>query len=64
MKQLLKVHADVITVPVTMKELMQEYESNGYKTEEITMICFKLIFPDGCVHIFWEDGCIYQEIIE
>jgi hypothetical protein len=64
MKTILKVHEDVITVPEAMKQLMQEYQEIGYQVERITIMNFKLIFPDGSVHIFWEKGRIYQEIFE
>lgn len=64
MKVILKVHQDVITVPKIMKELMQEYAGIGYEVKKISIMNFKLVFPDGWVHIFWENGCVYQEIIE
>lgn len=64
MKNILKVHRDVITASEAVGELMKEYSDNGYQTERTTLINFKIIFPDGWVHVFWEKGCIYQEIFE
>lgn len=62
MKDILKVHEDVITASEAIKNLMKEFNDNGYQTERLTQINFKIIFPDGWVHVFWEKGCIYQEI--
>lgn len=64
MKNILKVHEDVITVPEAIRELMDEYADIGYEVKKISIIDFKLVFPDGWVHIFWENGFIYQEIFE
>lgn len=64
MKNILKVHEDAITVPETMDTLFREYQTMGYIAEKISSMNFKLNFPDGWIHIFWEKGCIYQEIFE
>lgn len=64
MKEILKVHMDVMTVPEVINELLNEFSKTGYQVEKITPINFKIIFPDGWVHVFWEKGCIYQEIFE
>jgi hypothetical protein len=64
MKQIIKSHHDVITVPEAMKALMSDYSKIGYQIERITLINFNIIFPDGWVHVFWENGAIYQEICD
>lgn len=64
MKTLLKVHDDVITAPEAIKKMMAEYSSQGYKTERLSIMNFKIILQSGWVHIFWEDGRIWQEIME
>ncbi len=64
MKDILKVHEDVITASEAIGSLIKEFDDNGYQTERLTSINFKIIFPDGWVHVFWEKGCIYQEIFE
>ena len=53
MKQIIKSHHDVITVPEAMKALMSDYSKIGYQIERITLINFNIIFPDGWVHVFW-----------
>lgn len=62
MKQIIKSHHDVITVPEAIKALMSDYTEIGYQVERISIMNFKIIFPDGWVHIFWENGAFYQEI--
>lgn len=64
MRDILKVHEDVITASEAIQSLMKEYSDIGYQTERLTPVNFKIVFPDGWVHVFWEKGCIYQEIIE
>ena len=64
MKDILEVHEDVLTAHVIIDRLMREYTKTGYSVEKTSMISFKLIFPDGYVCIFWENGRIYQEIFE
>lgn len=64
MKEILKVHMDVMTVPEVINNLLKEFSEIGYQAEKITPINFRINFPDGWVHVFWEKGCIYQEIFE
>ena len=64
MRDIIKVHEDLFTVPSTITKLMQEYLENGFNAVRLTPINFKLLFPDGWVHFYWEKGCIYQEIFE
>ena len=64
MRTLLKVHEDVITVPEIMKKMMEEYVSQGYEVERLSSMNFKIILKGGWVHIFWQDGKVWQDIIE
>ncbi len=64
MRDILKIHKDVITAPEAVKTLLKEFSEMGYLIERLTLINFKIIFPDGWVHVYWEKGCIYQEIFE
>jgi len=64
MRTLLRVHEDAITVPDVMKKMMGEYASQGYEVERLTSMNFKIVLQDGWVHTYWEDGIIWQEIIE
>ncbi len=64
MRDLIKVHYDVLTAHTAVTRLMEEYRSNGYETVRLSPINFKLVFPDGWVHFYWEKGAIYQEIME
>ena len=63
MKQLIKMWDDPITVLEEMKRIEQEYREQGCEVKRI-MNCIQLIFEDGYVKIWWEDGRIWQEIIE
>lgn len=63
MKQLIKTWEDVSTVLEEMKRIEKEYQKQGYTTERV-MNCIKLMLDDGYVVIWWEDGCIWQEIKE
>lgn len=63
-RTIIKIHKDVITAAEAIKNLINEFNDNEYQTERISPINFKIIFPDGWVHVFWEKGCIYQEIFE
>lgn len=62
MKTILKVHHDVMTVPSIINVMIKNYKDIGYNVEKITSNNFKIIFPDGIVYIYWENGIIYQEI--
>ncbi len=64
MRTLLQVHEDVITVPEAIGKMMEEYAIEGYQVERLTPMNFKIILEDGWIHIYWEDGRIWQEIIE
>lgn len=64
MKTLLKVHRDVITVPQAIQRMMQQYADEGFEVERLSVMNFKIILSDGWVHVFWENGCIFQEIFE
>lgn len=63
MKQLIKVWEDPITVLEEMKRIEKEYQKQGYEVHRL-MNCIRLVFEDGYVKIWWEDGRIWQEIIE
>lgn len=63
MKQLIKKWDDPITVFEEMNRIEKEYQDQGYETKRI-MNCVHLILDDGCVEIWWENGCIWQEIKE
>lgn len=63
MKQLIKTWEDASTVIEEMKRIEKEYQDQGYETKRF-MNCFQLVLDDGCVEIWWEDGCIWQEIKE
>lgn len=64
MRTLLQVHEDVITVPEVIGKMAKEYISDGNQVERLSSMNFKIILQGGWVHIYWEDGCIWQEIIE
>lgn len=63
MKQLIKRHDDAITALEEIKRIEQEYQDQGYKTSR-TMVTVRLFLEDGYVEIWWEDGCIWQEVVE
>lgn len=63
MKQLIKTWEDVSTVLEEMKRIEQEYQDQGYEVHRL-MNCIQLVLEDGCVEIWWEDGRIWQEVIE
>ena len=63
MKQLIKRHDDAITALEEIKRIEKEYQEQGYRTKRI-MNCIQLIFDDGYVEIWWEDGCIWQKVVE
>jgi len=64
MRTLLEFHEDVHTVPEAIGKIMEEYVAEGYQVERLTPMNFKITLQGGWVHIFWEDGRIWQEIIE
>jgi len=64
LRDILKVHEDVLTASEAISTTRKEFDDIGYQTERISPINFKIIFPDGWVHVFWEKGRIYQEIFE
>ncbi len=64
MKQLLQVHEDVITVPEVIRKMADAYAAEGYQVERLTPMNFKITLQGGWVHIYWQDGRIWQEIIE
>jgi len=64
MKTLLKVHEDVHTVPEAIRKMAKEYAIEGYQVECLTSMNFKIVLQGGWVHIYWQDGKIWQEIIE
>lgn len=64
MRELLKVWEDVITVPEVIGKLAGEYISEGNQVERLSSMNFKIVLQGGWVHIYWEDGKIWQEIIE
>ena len=63
MKQLIKRHDDAITALEEIKRIEQEYLEQGYEVHRL-MNCIRLVFEDGYVEIWWEDGCIWQEVVE
>ena len=64
MKQLLQVHEDVITVPEVIRKMANAYADEGYQVERLTPMNFKITLQGGWVHIYWQDGKIWQEIVE
>lgn len=64
MRTLLRVYEDVVTVPETIEKMVEEYISEGYQIERLTSMNFKIILQGGWVHIYWQDGRIWQEIVE
>lgn len=63
MKQIIKTHTDVITVPEKLKQMKQDYEKQGYECDLLAN-CLKINFDDGYVMIFWADGAFWQECFE
>lgn len=61
MKQMIKVWSDPLTVLEEIKRIEKEYLDQGYEVERL-MNCIRLILEDGEVHIYWENGVIWQEI--
>ncbi len=64
MRTLLKVHEDVHTVPEAIGKMMDAYAAEGYRVERLSSMNFKITLQGGWVHIYWQDGRIWQEIIE
>ena len=63
MKQLIKRHDDAVTALEEIYKLEQEYREQGYIVKRL-MNCIQLVLDDGCVEIWWEDGAIWQEVVE
>ena len=63
MKQIIKSHTDVVTVPGELKRMKQDYESQGYDCE-LLFNCLKINFEDGYAMITWADGAFWQECFE
>lgn len=62
-KHLLKVHEDVITVPMAIKELHEEYKQLGYKVDNPIFNMFFYHLEDGTViRVYWESGCFWEDI--
>lgn len=64
MRELLKVWEDVITVPEVIGKIAEEYISEGNQVKRLSSMNFKIVLQGGWIHIYWEDGKIWQEIIE
>ena len=64
MRTLLKVHEDIHTVPEAIGKMMEEYAAEGYQVERLSSMNFKITLQGGWVHIYWQDGRIWQEIME
>ncbi len=60
MRELIKVHTDVMTVASEICKMQAEYESQGYECESL-LNCLKIKFNDGFAMIFWSNGAFYQE---
>lgn len=60
MKQIIKSHTDVITVPEEIEKMRRDYEEQGYQCELLADL-LKLVFDDGYVMIFFQNGAFYQE---
>lgn len=59
-KQIIKSHADVMTVPEALDKMKSDYEVQGYECQLLAN-CLKIELDDGYVMIFWENGAFYQE---
>lgn len=60
MKQIIKSHTDVLTVPSELQRMKQNYEMQGYDCELLAN-CLKINFDDGYAMITWQDGAFWQE---
>ncbi len=63
MRTLLRVHEDVHTVPEAIGKMVEAYISEGYQVERLSNMNFKITLQGGWIHIYWEDGRIWQEMI-
>lgn len=63
MKQIIKSHTDIFTVPETLANMKKDYEQDGYNCELLGNL-LKINLDDGYVMIFWENGAFYQECHE
>jgi len=63
-RTLLRVHEDVHTVPEAIGKMVDAYAAEGYQVERLSSMNFKIILEGGWVHIYWQDGRIWQEIIK
>lgn len=59
-KQILKSHADVMTVPETLEKMKSEYQLQGYECQMLAN-CLKIDLDDGYVMIYWENSAFWQE---
>lgn len=62
-RHLIKYHADIMTVPETIKIIREEYANLGYKTIEPLFNTFSYWLDDGTkIDIYWECGAFYEEV--
>lgn len=59
-KQILKSHSDIMTVPLELERMKEEYRLEGYCCELLAN-CLKIKLDDGYVMIYWENGAFFQE---
>ncbi len=57
----LKIWRDPITVLEELKRMKDEYEKQGYETQQLGNI-LQLNLIDGVVEIWWENGQFFQEV--
>lgn len=63
MKNILKSHKDVSTVPEEINRLYQEYQEIGYSMLDRMAFTFAYKLEDGTIiDVYWENGMIYEKV--
>ncbi|MFL2134182.1 hypothetical protein [Desemzia sp. FAM 24101] len=63
-KNIIQINVDVLDAASLIKRKKDNDEKNGLMVEEINLITYRLIFPDGFVVTSWENRNLIQEIWE
>lgn len=60
----IQINVDVLDAASVIKRKRNNDEKNGLTVEEINLITYRIIFPDGFVVNSWENRKLIQEIWE
>lgn len=52
---------NILDAPIILKEMMQKDLRLGYECKEMILGSYIIQLYDGCVCVFYEEGCIYEE---